>query len=65
MLRILHFQEMMETLQKSFHAISEMADYGIDHLGNIGDELHDAKYHLGNIGLEMKGQEIPKKKNGR
>lgn len=62
MLRILHFPEMMETLQKSFHAISEMADHGIDHLGNIGDELHDAKYHLGNIGLEMKGQEIPKKK---
>lgn len=62
MLRILHFPEMMETLQKSFHAISEMADQGIDRLSNIGDELHDAKYHLSNIGLEMKGQAIPKKK---
>lgn len=64
MLRILRFQEMMETVQKSFHAISEMSDQGIDRRSHIGNELHDAKYHLGNIGLEMKGKEIPKKKNG-
>lgn len=62
MLCILYFPEMMETLQKSFHDISEMADHGIDRLGNIGDELHGAKYHLSNIGLEMKGRAIPKKK---
>lgn len=62
MLRILRFPEMMETVQKSLHAVSEMADQGIDRLGNIGDELHGAKYHLRNIGLEMKGKDIPKKK---
>lgn len=33
------------------------ADRGLDRLGNIADEMHDAKTHIGNIGRELTGKE--------
>ena len=33
------------------------ADRGMDRLGNIADEMHDTKTHIGNIGRELTGKE--------
>lgn len=36
------------------------ADRGMDHLGNMADEMHEAKTHMGNIGRELAGKEWKK-----
>lgn len=36
------------------------ADRGMDRLGNIADEMHEAKTHIGNIGRELAGKERKK-----
>lgn len=36
------------------------ADRGMDRLGNIADEMHEAKTHMGNIGRELAGKEWKK-----
>lgn len=36
------------------------ADRGMDRLGNIADEMHEAKTHMGNIGRELAGKERKK-----
>lgn len=33
------------------------ADRGMDRLGNMADEMHEAKTHMGNIGRELAGKE--------
>lgn len=36
------------------------ADRGMDRLGNMADEMHEAKTHMGNIGRELAGKERKK-----
>lgn len=36
------------------------ADRGMDRLGNIADEMHEVKTHIGNIGRELAGKERKK-----
>ncbi|BFL47997.1 hypothetical protein K420107F6_32860 [Lactonifactor longoviformis] len=40
------------------------ADRGIDRLGNIADEMHEAASHIGNIGRELTGK-APRAASGR
>lgn len=49
-----------ETLKKLEHALHDTVlylDQGIDRIGNVGDELQEAKGHLKNIAKELTGKE--------
>lgn len=57
-LDVLGIQKGLIKLQERLHVAVENTDIHFDRLGNIGDELHEAKTHLGNIGRELRGKEM-------
>lgn len=50
---VLGIQKSLVKFKERLHLAVETADTQIDHLANIGDEFHEAKTHLGNIGREL------------
>ncbi|SHK97475.1 DUF6674 family protein [Hespellia stercorisuis] len=51
-------QKGISKIKEQLHATIDLTDNGISHLGTMGDELHDAGVHLGNIGRTLAGKEL-------
>lgn len=55
--RKLYVPEALKRLQNALHDTVLFLDQGIDRIGNVGDELQEAKGHLGNVVKELSGKE--------
>ena len=55
--RKLYVPETLKRLQNALHDTVLYLDQGIDRIGNVGDELQEAKGHLKNIAKELSGKE--------
>lgn len=53
----LYVPETLSKLEKALHDMVLYLDHGIDRIGNVGDELQEAKGHLKNIAKELSGKE--------
>lgn len=56
-IRKLYVPETLKRLQNALHDTVLYLDQGIDRIGNVGDELQEAKGHLKNIAKELTGKE--------
>lgn len=55
--RKLYVPETLKKLENALHDTVLYLDQGIDRIGNVGDELQEAKGHLKNIAKELSGKE--------
>lgn len=61
MLQTIHLPRMTFRVQHLLKQAVRAADQGIEKLGNMADEIHAAKQHLGNAGRALTGKKM---KNG-
>lgn len=55
---VLGVQKGLVKVRECLHLAIERADLRFDRFAHIGDELHEAKTHLGNVGRELMGKEV-------
>lgn len=53
---VLGIKKGLVKFKEQLHLATETADIRIERYANIGDELHEVKTHLGNIGRELMGK---------
>lgn len=56
-IQVLGIQKGLVKIQESLHQSIEAVDKGFQHLGDIGDEIHGVRKHLGNIRRKLAGKE--------